>query len=209
MPNAAVQSASGSNPEAAIDLHRKAFKMRVEGMVYTEICKALPLRTTGLYAGRPYTPGTVHTWVKKELAKNYPADKRLAESMRQLEDARLERNLAALEPQLRTHEPCLTCGRGGREASPVAIRTAVTISERKASLHGLDAPRELAVYDASMRQLEEANALYRRVILDTLPTKEAHALLYALEVAACEADGVAPPAKEVKDLRAIEGKVEP
>lgn len=70
--------------------------------------------------------------------------------------------------------------------------------ERVAKMLGTDAPKELSVYDASMRQLLAYTELVKRVILSTLPAVEADALLLAIETEACLVDGVAPPAVEVK-----------
>ncbi len=79
--------------------------------------------------------------------------------------------------------------------------------KRVAEMLGTDAPKELAVYDASARQLEAYTELVKRVLYRDWPSADADALAHAIEVEACLVDGVAPPADvEVKVIKAIEAK---
>jgi len=84
----------------------------------------------------------------------------------------------------------------------------IKAEKRVAEMLGTDAPKELAVFDATMRQLQEYTAVVKRAALDFFPARQAHEFLRFLEGRACEADGVAPPAVEVKGkvIEAVEVK---
>ncbi len=207
MPNGG-QLAAGKNPEELATIKRKAYALRKKGMSLGAIGRVLAPLRRGRWEGKPYDPSTIHTWVKIALRADYPADAALVGDLRSMEDARIEKLLLALDPQLRNHSPCQACGRADREVSPSAVGEARQLSKRRSALHGLDAPKELAVYDASLIQLQSYSDLVKRVLYRDWPSADADALAYAIEVEACLVDGVAPPADvEVKAIKVIEGKV--
>lgn len=203
-----VQLASGNNSEELATIKRRAYSLRKKGMSLGAIGRALAHLRRGRWEGKPYDPSTIHTWVKTALRADYPADAALVGDLRSMEDARIEKLLLALDPQLRNHKPCKSCGRADREVSSTAVGEARQLSKRRAALYGLDAPKELAVYDASLAQLQAYSELVKRVLYRDWPSADADALAHAIEVEACLVDGVAPPADvEVRAIKVIEAKV--
>lgn len=206
MPNGG-QLAKGHNKEERAAIRRQAYSLRKKGMSLGAIGRALAPKRIGKQAGEAYDPSTIHGWVTKALRADYPADAALVGDLRSMEDARIEKLLLALDSQLRNHSPCKSCGRAEREVSSAAVGEARQLSKRRAALYGLDAPKELAVYDASLLQLQAYSELVKRVLYRDWPSADADALAHAIEVEACLVDGVAPPADvEVKTVKVIEAK---
>jgi len=197
--------ARGENHIKRAALHRRAFTLRVQGMSYERIGQALVHLRTGRLAGNPYSPATVHGWCKAIFAKQQPKDAAIVEELRLIEDARLESYVQVLQTKIRVVNPCKTCGRGETGPNLNAIQRATELSKRKAHLWGLDAPKELAVIDASRQHLDAYTAIVKMVLLRDCPVEQAHALLHAIEVAICEAEGVASPADvEVASRQVLE-----
>ena len=117
----------------------KALKLRAEGLTYREI---------GLKLG--IDASTAQRRVKKALAETIAES---VDEMRRLEGERLDALHLALWPK-------------AMEGNALAVRTVLSICDRRAKLYGLDQPHQVTIEQWSMESIDAEVARLTRLLAE-------------------------------------------
>jgi len=166
-----------------------AIEMSIDGYTVRDICRIMgEERTTGEYAGKPYSPSVVHGWLQRGEREFAPVRKDITEHWRQMSMARLELQWRKLKKK--------------RDAADVgAINAGTRIIKRQCDIMGVDALPAVLIEVMASEQTSAALMILKRVVLDMLPEDKAHEMLAAMEAGLCEYNGEPVPVEaEVKQI---------
>jgi hypothetical protein len=117
----------------------ETLKLRAQGLTYREIGERLGI-----------DPSTAQRRVKRGLAETICES---VDEMRRLEGERLDALQLALWPK-------------AMEGNAQAVRTILTISERRSKLYGLDQPHQVTIEQWSMESIDAEVARLTRLLAD-------------------------------------------